>query len=60
MFTNGLVSSAGLCHGWWASGHTDLAVPSGERLLFSGVPSLIRVITLVFPQMLPLTDISVS
>lgn len=28
MFTNGLVSSAGLCHGWWASGHTDLAVPS--------------------------------
>lgn len=59
MFTNGLVSSAGLCHGWWVSSHTDLAVPSRERLLFSGVP-LIRVITLAFPQTLPLTDISVS
>lgn len=31
-----------------------------ERLPFPSVPSLIRVITLAFPQMLPLTDISVS
>ena len=60
MFTNGLVASAGLCHGWWASGHMDLAVPPENVFGFLVFPSLIRVITLAFPQMLPLTDIPVS